>query len=171
MRILGTLALIVFILLLQTTLFDLVAIYGVRPDLLLVVLVFFSLKGGSITGTLVGFVIGFSQDLFAPEMFGLNALTKSITGYLLGLNKDRLYWGSFLVQAQIIFISLLFHDFIYFLIYSLSSVSTFLRFVLVQALPTALYSGLIGPVLFKLLNLIGRGDKDNGTRIVSVQPK
>ncbi|MFC2075658.1 rod shape-determining protein MreD [candidate division KSB1 bacterium] len=169
MKILGTLALIIIALILHTTLFDLIAIGGVRPDLLLIILVLLSLRGGSITGTLVGFIIGFFQDLYSPEMFGLNALTKSIVGYLLGLNKDRVYWGSFPVQAQIIFFSVLFHDFAYFLIYSFYSVSTFLRFMLVQALPTALYSAVIGPVVYKLFGLIGRVERDNGSRVISVK--
>ena len=71
-------------LLLQAVLADRIAIGSVAPDFVLLVVLFFALYRGSVRGAVFGFVVGFLEDLGNPEYLGLNALVKSVMGFLVG---------------------------------------------------------------------------------------
>ena len=60
-------------------------IRGIRPDFLLIFLVYIAVRHGSMTGVICGFVIGLLEDLTGVgSLFGLAPLTKSLTGFLIG---------------------------------------------------------------------------------------
>lgn len=73
------------VLLLQMSLSDLLTIRGLRPDFILIYVVYVSLKWGSLTGVIAGFSMGLMEDaLSAGSLMGLAPLTKSLTGFLVG---------------------------------------------------------------------------------------
>ncbi len=128
-----------------------IEISGVRPDVLLVFLVFFGMKRERITGTAAGFAIGLIQDLFTAGFLGAFALAKTLVGFLVqpfsGAEKEihslglawRFFWLAFL------------HDLILNWIYiwgtGASIWFTILRFVV----PGAVYSTLIALIIYALL--------------------
>jgi rod shape-determining protein MreD len=66
MRVLYIIAIILFfpLLLLQSTLVPLISIVGVIPDLILILLVYFTLRMGQIHGTVLGFTYGICNGIF-----------------------------------------------------------------------------------------------------------
>jgi len=73
------------VLLFQSFLSRYLTIRGIKPDLLLIYLIYIAMRNGSMTGIICGFIIGFIEDLTsAGSLFGLAPLTKSITGFLIG---------------------------------------------------------------------------------------
>jgi rod shape-determining protein MreD len=74
---------IVFALLLQSTLFQLLSVWNVRPDLCLMIIVFTAIQRGSMAGMLTGFTAGMLEGFFTPP-YGFHALAKTILGYALG---------------------------------------------------------------------------------------
>ncbi|MEE9166083.1 MAG: rod shape-determining protein MreD [Candidatus Neomarinimicrobiota bacterium] len=69
----------------QLFLSELMTIRGIRPDFLLIFVMYMAMQKGSPTGVVTGFVIGFLEDLLsAGSLFGLASLTKSLSGFLLG---------------------------------------------------------------------------------------
>ncbi|MFQ6616554.1 MAG: rod shape-determining protein MreD [Fidelibacterota bacterium] len=73
------------VLLLQLFLSEFLAIRQIRPDFLLIFVLYVSILEGSLAGVIVGFVAGLLQDvLSAGSLLGLAPLTKSITGFLVG---------------------------------------------------------------------------------------
>ena len=70
---------------LQFYLSEFMTIRSIRPDFLLIFIVYVSFQYGSFAGVIVGFSLGLLEDLSGVgSMFGLAPLTKSITGFLVG---------------------------------------------------------------------------------------
>lgn len=100
MRALYIFAIILFfpLLLLQSTLIPLISIVGVIPDLILILLVYFTLRMGQIHGTVLGFIYGFLLDMITGNIFGSAMIAKTISGFVTGYfyneNKLDIYFKS-----------------------------------------------------------------------------
>lgn len=69
---------------LQTTLFQYIAIVGVKPNTALLIIISYAILRGDIEGALVGFFAGFIQDIFFGQILGMFALFWAFTGYVCG---------------------------------------------------------------------------------------
>lgn len=82
-------------LLIQTTIIPLIAIKGVIPDLILILLVFYAMRYGQIYGTVLGFVYGFLFDVITGSLIGSTMLAKTLSGFVAGYfyneNKQEQY--------------------------------------------------------------------------------
>ena len=75
----------VFVWLMQLILSDFLAIETVRPDFLVILILYWSVKYGRTAGTVSGFMLCLLVDLSGTAtFFGLSPLIYSITGYLGG---------------------------------------------------------------------------------------
>ncbi|OGU28486.1 MAG: rod shape-determining protein MreD [Ignavibacteria bacterium GWA2_35_9] len=87
------------LLILQTTIIPLFAFYNATPDLILILLVFYSISYGQVYGTVLGFVFGFLFDLITGSLLGSAMLSKTIAGFIAGYfsneNKKDIYAGSY----------------------------------------------------------------------------
>jgi len=77
-------------LILEATLLEFFRIAGVKPDLLLLLLLFYALETGAGRGTALGLLYGLMEDLYTGRFVGLNAVIKMLLGYLFGWGRDRL---------------------------------------------------------------------------------
>lgn len=75
--------------------------YGITPDFLLILIIFLAVNYGRTTGGLTGFLIGFLQDLFSGGLFGINAISKAIVGYLVGFLKNNIYRDKLLLPPLV----------------------------------------------------------------------
>ncbi|MCG6912664.1 rod shape-determining protein MreD [bacterium BMS3Abin03] len=78
--------LIVFFLvyLLQITIVPLIRLAGIIPDLILIILVYYSISRGQLYGTILGAVYGLLIDLISGNLLGLSMLSKTIAGFTAG---------------------------------------------------------------------------------------
>lgn len=97
--------LMVVSLILQATVLDYVSILGVKPDLVMLLVIFNGFLLGHREGAFLGFAGGIIEDLFAGSYIGLNALSKLAAGYLAGEAGERLYRENILVAAGVTFLS------------------------------------------------------------------
>jgi len=74
---------------LQLSFFSRVALFHVSPDLLPVLVVCLGLLGGTMTGAVSGFAVGFLLDCLLIEPLGGASLVLLATGYLAGLFRER----------------------------------------------------------------------------------
>ncbi len=74
---------------LQLSFFSRVAVFHVSPDVLPALVVSLGLLGGSMTGAVSGFSIGFLVDCLLVEALGATSLVLLTTGYLAGLYRER----------------------------------------------------------------------------------
>ncbi|MFQ6673715.1 MAG: rod shape-determining protein MreD [Fidelibacterota bacterium] len=75
----------ILVLLLQLFLSEYLTVQRIRPDFLLIFVIYIAVREGSLTGVIYGFVLGLMEDfLSAGSLLGLAPLTKSLTGFLMG---------------------------------------------------------------------------------------
>jgi len=74
---------------LQSTLIPVIALGGIRPDLVLVVVVSAALSEGRETGVLCGVFGGVLQDILSAGPFGINTLAKMLVGLLVGIYEKK----------------------------------------------------------------------------------
>jgi rod shape-determining protein MreD len=85
--------------LLQLSFFSRVELFHVSPDVLPALVVCLGLLGGSLTGAVSGFAIGFFVDCLLVEALGISSLVLLGVGYLAGLFRERFEIHSTLVPA------------------------------------------------------------------------
>ena len=83
----------------HATLTPLVTIAGVTPDVPLIMVVLLALRRGPEFGAFTGFVTGLMQDLAGGGLIGVQALTKSVIGFGIGVAGGRLRVSQPLVQV------------------------------------------------------------------------
>ncbi|HEU4334067.1 MAG TPA: rod shape-determining protein MreD [Candidatus Eisenbacteria bacterium] len=130
----------VVVLALQATLLYRIEIAGVRPDLLAAFVVYFAWMRGPVPGTVAGFSVGLVQDLDASGPLGLNALAKTVVGFLVAKAGFRVHRSNIGVRFSFFLIAMLVHDFIYFAVATGGDGLELARQMIVTALPTALYT-------------------------------
>lgn len=101
---------------LQSTLFHFFKIGGVKPDLLLVIVVLSAVLKGKRTGAVVGFAFGLMEDLLTGKYIGVQALTKMVTGYIVGHLERKVFPDNFLIPIVVGF----FGTFLHHLLFSIS---------------------------------------------------
>lgn len=137
---------------LQATLVPHFKVFGVQPDLILIVVVIIAFLTDPFVGSVTGFVGGLLEDLISTRVMGLNALSKTIVGYLGGLVKKTIFAEPTILLALAIFIATLLDQSIYIgvsylLGHELPLSTALLRIIL----PTSLYNSLISPFVYLFL--------------------
>jgi len=83
----------------HATLTPLFSVAGVTPDLPLIMIILLSLRRGPEFGCLTGFVTGLLQDAAGGGLIGVQALTKAVIGFGIGVAGARLRVSQPLVQV------------------------------------------------------------------------
>jgi len=121
MKILLKGAIIVVALLIQLTLINSITILGLKPDLILVVVVIFSLLKGEKEGTISGFASGLLQDIFSTGLLGINALVKTVIGFTCGILREKIFHEHILFLIPVItFIASFIQSILIFFIFSIT---------------------------------------------------
>lgn len=138
------------LLLIQVTVIPLFSLNGTVPDLLLIVLVFFSLRIGQIYGTILGFVFGFLFDLITGGLIGSAMISKTIAGFIAGYfskeTKRDQYLRSFLF-CLIVLLCAAIDSIIYSFFSSIDLSSNILLLLFEQGLLPALYTSAVSMIM------------------------
>jgi rod shape-determining protein MreD len=81
---------------LQSTLLSRISIFGVVPDLALLILVFSAYTNGAMVGQLAGFSSGILLDFLSAAPLGLNALIRTLIGALAGILEGAFFLDFFI---------------------------------------------------------------------------
>jgi rod shape-determining protein MreD len=74
----------------QVTFADLISIYGIFPNLLLLGTIFFAICGGPIVGEWAGFCWGLLSDVASISIFGSQTFMLTLVGYIAGRLKGKI---------------------------------------------------------------------------------
>jgi len=134
------------LLLVQTTIVPLLAIDTVIPDLILILLVYYSITQGQIYGTVLGFIYGFLFDIITGSLLGSAMIAKTLAGFTAGYfsaeNKRDQYLVSYYF-ALIVLISSLTDSTINAFFSSISFTSNIFLIFFQYALLPAIYTSAI----------------------------
>ena len=140
---------------LQSTVIPVLAIGGVRPDLVLVVTVSAALSAGRETGLLCGVFGGLLQDLLSVGPFGYNVLSKMVLGFLVGLYERKVNQGSLLLPLVAVAAATVGAAMVATLFLLAYGQERQIAALLLQVLPAAAYHILLAvPVHFLMIWLI-----------------
>ena len=81
----------------SSSIFDFIAISGIKPDISLIILIFIAYKNGSVAGQTIGFFNGLIEDFLSLSSLGFYSLIRTTIGFLYGL-----FEGSFTIDPVII---------------------------------------------------------------------
>ncbi|MFH1996152.1 MAG: rod shape-determining protein MreD [Candidatus Omnitrophota bacterium] len=133
------------------------AVFGTRPDLLFVLVVFFGLFGPKGMAREAGIAAGFLKDLFGTDPFGVMIITYAAVGYFVETIAPRFFRESPITQFFVTFTSYLLSA----AVYTAAKIACVgptgsgagllagrLSMFTAVALPTALYTSLIAVIVF-----------------------
>ena len=159
--------------LLQSTLLNRIAIKGVRPDLALIVLIFVSMRRGSMVGQVSGFAAGIFEDLMNVSPLGFHSLMRTLIGYLYGIFAGNVFIDPFLMPMILTVIATILKGLLAGIISAIFGIASsgFITFTGRLWIEVA-YNGVLAPFLFALLGLFqdlqaggqGRGLMEHGER-------
>lgn len=144
----------IFFSLLSATVLSNITALPVVPDLVLLLVIYISFMNNAVLGCTIGFITGFLLDFLSAAPIGLNAFTKTLTGYIGGklsgvYNLDRFFIpflmgvvATILKALTIVVLSWFFGK----------SIVVF-RFTESIFWLEVLFNGLCAPVIFSLLGL------------------
>lgn len=157
MKIIKNILLIALALLVQSTFLGRFDIYGVRPDLAMLVLLFIANTSGMVETILFGFFIGFLQDVYTPEFLGSNSLTMSLVGFFLGFVRERVTVEKVSVRFVVILLACIVHDMCYLFIYTQFDLSFMAGLFFRISLPGAFYTSILAVMIATVWEWAGRG--------------
>ena len=111
-------------------------------NLLVVLVVFFGLKKGAVTGLLIGAAIGMFSEILSSFPFCLNLMLYSIVGLASGIASSQIYYKENIFMEMLFsFCGLILFYSVYFILTITLQVSIF---------STILLSTLVAPILFRI---------------------
>ena len=151
-RTLSIAATIVTALLLQSTVFAQMKLFGVRPELVYLVTILIAILEGPGDGMVVGFAGGLAQDFLLNQPKGLTALTLTLLGYGVGLLRQYIVSPSPLLPTLLVAVStaagVVFYEVVGFL---LGQVDQPLTFSLKVPVLTGIYGAVLTPIVYPIL--------------------
>jgi len=147
-------ALLLFVM--QMTIVHRIGIAGSVPDLMIVLLIAVVLPRGPVSAVIIGFLLGFLQDLGDASHLGMNALAKAVVAYGVArvgggfLPENVLFKGFVIVAACFV------NDLIALAVTTSFSPGQMIHSFFRYSILSALYSGVIGVVVFSAVELFTR---------------
>jgi rod shape-determining protein MreD len=128
--------------------------WGVKPDLVLIVVLYAAFWKGSSRGATVGFIGGMIEDFASGGLLGANALAKIVTGFLFGFLRRKFSAHSARFQVISTFLATLLSQLIFFFLMRVCGIGKSLNSLGLILFPVAGYNAVIAPFVFPLLRKI-----------------
>ena len=154
--------LIIMTALLEATWLQAISIQQVVPDLVLVVVVYFSITEGAERGMYTGFFGGIFQDVAANTGVGHHVICLVLIGYIVGRMATRLITDNPYVKTMTVLSAAIVHSVLYLMIEYVQKVDLDAMYMMSYAImPRAFYTACMTPIVFYILLRI-RGESQRG---------
>jgi len=143
----------VVLLTVESTLLPSLPVRPIRPDLVLILILFLGFSYPTVLGGLVALSLGFLQDLFSGNTLGLYAFARPLIFFVAQLFRSHFYWKGLSFQFLSVIIFAVLEGLLILVLVSGLTPSPFPNFyprVMADLLPQAIVTGLITPILFPL---------------------
>lgn len=148
-----TVGVVLLCFLMQTTVFQHIALAGMVPNLILIVVVAYGYMRGRLEGMYVGFASGILIDLLYGDLIGMNAILYVMIGYVAGVCNEIYYRDEVSVPIIIIAISDFSFNFGYYVFqFLLRGRLDIFYYIWRTILPEVVYTVLIAVFLYQLLH-------------------
>lgn len=152
MRVLVSALILIVNLIFQSTLFEHIAIMGIKPNTAIIIVVSFAFLRGETEGLLIGAFAGLLQDSFFAPFIGLNVFISMLIGYLCGRFFSDFYKEGIMIPMVITIVATFTYEFIFYIFYPLlMGYTNFLYFLNTTILPETVYTTLFSVVIYKII--------------------
>lgn len=157
------LAVVIFIL--QLKVVPSIGLLGVTPDLFIVLLVALVLERGPVAAVIIGFLLGFLQDLGNASHLGMNALAKSLIAYGVSRFGAGFLPESVLFKGLLIFAAGLCNELLSLMVTTGFDIPVIILSFFRYSILSSLYTAVVGLVVFAVIDAVtgrvvgGRGGR------------
>ncbi len=140
--------------LIQLLFLDHMNITSVKPDLLVILVVFFAIFFGPAIGAETGFISGLLKDIYSVDIFGVNTMLLLATGLIVGLLSPKLFKESKLTQVMLVFASSLSYMTIHYYASLFMLGVTYITlpdYMYGLIVPSSLYTAILSALIFPVL--------------------
>lgn len=134
------------VLILQMTVIPFLSFNGISPDLILILLVFYTIRNNQMYGTLTGFVFGGICDLTFGTILGSTMITKTLSGFIAGYFSSENKRDSYLTPLNfslIIFLIGIIDNSIFSFFSSFDLSENFISSLLTNTIMSSVYTAII----------------------------
>lgn len=147
---------IITALILQSTFFAVFAYNGIKPDLLLIIVISSALLYGKDHGVVTGFFAGLLQDLSTGTFFGVNTFSKMLLGYGFGIAEEHVFKENALLPVVAILMGSFVNTLMTIIFMLLLGHKVELSNAIISVLcPVLIYNLIMAFPIYKLVNKIG----------------
>ena len=148
---------VIFVLMLlfsiQTTFLELLSLGGIKPDLILIFVVYCGIHFQKNNGIRMGVLVGFIQDNLSGGLLGINTLSKGLAGLFFSSLKDKIIVEGILPISYFLFAASLIDGLIYFVATtSLMGAQINGDFLFYQIFFCGIYNAVTGFFLFHMFD-------------------
>jgi rod shape-determining protein MreD len=137
---------------LQTTVLDMISIFGVTPDLALIFAIFCGMNLPGTGGALMGTLLGFIQDCLSGDLLGVNTLSKGLICFFISSLKDKIILENFIPISLFMAVAAFFDGMIYYMVTAMLLKGEGYKEFLYSTLPLYIvYNAVAGPAMFAFL--------------------
>jgi rod shape-determining protein MreD len=145
---------------LQTSIVPYLAILGVVPNVLFLVVVTLALTEGPVAGSAAGFVAGLLIDLLGTGAVGPSALVLSVVGYGVGMLQANMFAEGWLLPVTAVLIAGLVTEVSHGVVLAiLQPTGSFWRMLFTVMIPGALYNTALAVLVYPWLARLLRPDR------------
>lgn len=138
---------IVVAVMLQTTALSRPIVSGARPDLVLLIVVTYSVVQGVSEGMMAGVVGGLAVDLCSGVPFGSATLGMWLVGLLTGLGDSNVYRANLLIPIIAVFLAtVIYHSFLMLSLQANGWTVEWISTLALQTVPSAFMNAILTPV-------------------------
>ncbi|KHO62158.1 rod shape-determining protein MreD [Thermoanaerobacter sp. YS13] len=154
--------LIVLLIILQSTLFRFIDIFGVKPDAVFIVVLSFSLLNGSWEAIYLSLLGGLIQDILFNNALGVTTFPLLIVSYITGLLSKSVFKESSFVAFVFVFLGTLLYNLVtmfsmVLMKYEFNFLSDFMNIAMIQAV----YNSIITVFAYRYLVSFNRYVNEN----------
>lgn len=137
----------------QTTFMHSLKIHNAIPNLLVVLVICFSLMElNELVSAVFGLVCGILLDVSGGRVFGVNSLLCMSLAYVCTMVSEKLFKGKFWVSILFVFITSMVYEFLYYLLcFGIWIDAHIFHPALFSIIPTTLYNVCVAVLLFFLI--------------------
>lgn len=152
---------LILVAVIQATLLGNFRLFYAMPDLLLIMVVFYSLLKDKKAGVFFGMWSGFIKDILSGSIFGINLFSFTLCSYFLGNQNKRLYIENKITHIAVTFLCALIISLLNFIFLRLNMNNIpFFYYLLVFTLPYCIYNSIFAALLANIFIKVFSGAKN-----------
>lgn len=140
---------------LQTTMGGGLTMFSLRPDLVLLMVVTYSVVRGAEEGTLAGILGGLMVDTLSAVPFGAATFAMGMLGLATGLGEDNVYRANVIIPLVAVFLAtILYHSFLMLALQAAGWRVEWVVTLALQTVPGAVLNSLLAPLAIPLIRRV-----------------